>query len=135
MARSTCHHTIQCIRCGIDVRPSQDHRILRMQKVQINLAGTLSSYVHSQNPVSMHPSYLRPSCLILIGCRLVTLWVNSPLSKKAVLSALPYFTAGALQLFIGCTFIYTMYHTMQYLLVVIPFFYLGCMHKLITLHW
>ena len=28
---------IQCICCVIDVRPSQDHRILRMQTVQINL--------------------------------------------------------------------------------------------------
>ena len=33
-----CFNCSQCICCGIDVRPSQDHRILRVQTVQINLA-------------------------------------------------------------------------------------------------
>ena len=33
----TVQINLACIRCGIDVRPSQDHRILRMQTVQINL--------------------------------------------------------------------------------------------------
>ena len=70
--------------------------------------------------------YLRPSCLILIGCGSVTLWVNVPLSIRAVLSAMPY-----LQL------LYTVYCTMRYLLAVMPFFYLGCMRKLIksTFTW
>ena len=33
-----CFNYIQCICCVTDVRPSQDHRILRMQTVRINLA-------------------------------------------------------------------------------------------------
>ena len=33
-----CFKCIQCICCGIDIRPSQDHRILRVQTVRINLA-------------------------------------------------------------------------------------------------
>ena len=36
----------QCICCGIDVRPSQDHRILRVQTVQIDLAKVKSGNMY-----------------------------------------------------------------------------------------
>ena len=35
---------------------------------------------------------------------------------------------------IGYIYVYTMYHTMWYLSSVMPFYYLGCMLKLIALH-
>ena len=36
-----CFNCIQCICSGIDIRPSQDHQILCLQMVRINLAGAL----------------------------------------------------------------------------------------------
>ena len=58
-----CFNCIQHICCVMDVRPSQDHRILRMQRVWINLAllfGFLSqNFRMLQGPVNVTLSFYK----------------------------------------------------------------------------
>ena len=82
-------------------------------------------FLVSGSPTTMHP----PAISLAIGCKPCTLWVTVLLSRKAVLMVLP-----CLEL---CwrVFIYTMYCTVQYIIMGYHMWPKGYVRKLITLQF
>ena len=84
----------------------------------------------------MYPSLFKPLC-----CTSYWLWVIYPVGKHALIlkgtafySAILAAAVKVLCSYCRVYFICTVYRTMQYLSVVMLFYYLGCKPKLITLH-
>ena len=84
----------------------------------------------------MHPSLFKALCSISYWP-----WVGYPMGKHTLILKGGAICCAILVAAVKvlCSYhrvyIYTMYRTMWYLSVVMPFYYLGCMHNLITLQY